>query len=182
MTIRKKPIPWHRRDDESEHAWAAFQSYLEQRSPRSLDRVHAEGYAVSRAASSAFLEMYDWQFRVTAYDNHLQHVRDQEAQAVAKYSSADRAVDNEHLVATGAAILRRELSKILAACHATEGPGLLKPEVVLKAIPEFIRISRLLAGEATSIDGAADYDDLSLEQLKRIEEAVRAEKKATKKK
>lgn len=180
--MSKKLVPWHRRPDETEQTHAAFQSYLEQRAPRSLDRVHAGGFAVSRSTAIAYSELYDWQFRVTAYDNHLQHVRDQEAQAVARYTSADRAVDNEHLVATGAAILRRELSKILAACHATEGPGLLKPEVILKAIPEFVKISRLLAGESTSIDGVADYDDLSLEQLKKIEDAVRAETKAAKRK
>lgn len=163
---------WLRQWGETEGEYVAFKHYLEQTPPRALSRIPP---SIRPVALARVADRHDWFNRVIAYDRTMQRVRDAERQEVARYTAHDRQVANEQLLAASASILTRELAKLLAASEATEAAGLIKPEALLKAIPDFVKLSRLLGGETTSNDStAADpYAGATLQQLQQIAEILK---------
>ncbi|HSX99704.1 MAG TPA: hypothetical protein VLG91_20290 [Streptomyces sp.] len=66
----KEPYPWIRRDDETEHAYANFQSYLRMGTGRTLAKA-AQKIGKTTQALGEFSRKHDWVERCRAYDRHI---------------------------------------------------------------------------------------------------------------
>jgi hypothetical protein len=67
---KQEPYPWIRRDDETEHAYENFQSYLRMGTGRTLAKA-AQKIGKTTQALGEFSRKHEWVERCRAYDRHI---------------------------------------------------------------------------------------------------------------
>lgn len=162
-------VAWARWVGESAEEYAAFMAYLEQPAPRSLTRVTVAGYAWPTSKASQASRTFAWGARVAAHDEHMTAIRDQERESIARLGARDRQLEHERLLAMASQLIGRELHKLLAVAMQSEAPGIVRAETLLSKLPEIIKASRLVGGEATEHTSTDNpFEGATLDQLQRI--------------
>ena len=107
-----------------------------------------------------------WHDRVTAYDNHMDEVFQQEREALVRQGGARLAAEQMALLQTGKDAVEIELEKLLALAKDSEHAA-LKPGELVKLMETVLKYQRLVAGESTEIvEEKRDLSDMSDDELK----------------
>ena len=157
--------PWHRRDDEEDAAYMAFEKYRDQPLPRTFSAVtDSRSMKVPEGTLCFWSARYAWKARVLAYDRWISAVVDAERAAALAMKAKDFAPANVKIATTLQATAILEAQKLLE--QARRSPGMLKVRDALKLADLAIKVSRLICGETTEhvevtqvdLSGASDEE------------------------
>lgn len=133
--------PWSRQPREGEKAWLAFQGFLNQDPPRSIERLAQEHGKTSAHNYYQWSSKYRWPLRVNAYDGWLVRAHDQETLATIKE------MNDRH------ANLAKAMSGKVAARLARLEPSELSPGELGRWMQVIAMVERLARGEVTERTG-----------------------------
>lgn len=161
--------PWERQDGEPDTAYQAFQGYFLQVPPRRM--AHAS-VRHSTAELSRLYNEWRWEERATAYDRHVQRIRQAERDAMLQQDEKERLAKMVAVLETTGEIISREMAKLLRDSLATEASGLVRPGDLNKLLGQWVTLQRLIHGESTENVATVDarLENLTPEELRTLRE------------
>lgn len=168
---------WDRAEGEPDEAFAWWVAYRDQPPPRRLYRLRRPGVVIpTLGVKHELCNTWNWIARAKAWDDHLDALRQSEAEAVIGQSARDIAVQEKTLISRVRELALMEVEKLLdtaAECEASSVPAPL----TLKLAEAAIKLARLDRGETTENVGVAgpDLSKLTIDEVRLL---LALEKKA----
>ncbi len=161
--------PWEQYASENEQEFRAFLDYLESPLPR---RVMALRGAYPTAQLGTWSKKNRWGERARAWDEHLAAIELKELETAAANKGRTRAVQLGNALDNLATYLERETAKMVRDSRGSVHT-VMKPNEVSRMVEVADKITRLDAGQATSIlRSDVDLSKLTPEQLEKLDELL----------
>lgn len=162
--------PWDRQQTDTDESFLWFQAYRDCTPPRRLDRVRTSVPGKVAPPLQALLEWFGsgaWAERASAYDAHLDQIRQQEREDAVRAGAREAAeADEQALVKDIRELALREVGKMVATSVQSEAET-LRPGEVIKLAELGIKLGRLQRGENTEQVGhALDLSGVTPEALR----------------
>lgn len=177
-----RPQPWERQGGlwdaadgqrmpaDTDRSWAFFKAYRDLKGPRRLDRIRfaspGGGLGPTLAELKELHDTYGWRERVTAYDQHMDSVAQEEAEAIVRHTSKERMAEHLGLCQDALELASAELAKYIQASREGSAQGLLKVGEIAKLMELGIKLGRLVKGESTeSVEVKGDLVPPTAEEI-----------------
>ena len=174
-------LPYERRENETDPAWAAFVVYRDMGLDRSLTKV-SQAAGKDRSLMEKWSSGHEWRKRVIAYDMEA----DRRSRIGALKGVEDMRRRQTKLALLAQDLVTLELSKLVEGAKKHAGASTVDPALVAKLLETSTKLERVVRGEPGEIieTHSADAVDLSgattddLRALKRIKVSIAARRAA----
>jgi hypothetical protein len=167
---------WLRQACDTDESWDAFKAYRDMAPPRNMARIYVNRVQVPIAKVSSWLRDHNWRDRCRAYDNHMEEILITQREDFLRQKTVEITADWMCALKDAREIIAKELMRLRQTSEESDGPGLLKPNELVRLMDMVIKYDRLLRGESTEqIDTKVDLSQLSVEdlrELKRMHEKI----------
>lgn len=171
------PELWEKQPEETDEEFEAFRAYRDMTAPRKLRFLVRPSNNIFYPIALTRRWFHDgaWEIRVNAWTKHLDSLILSERVEAQRVDAVEIAEEHRALLAKSRALAHAEIAKLLARAEIDGGLGLLKPAETIKLLEVTVKLDRLVNGESTE-NVQTDYSNLSLEELRVLEELERKAK------
>lgn len=162
--------PWVRQPCDTDLTWALFSEYLAQPLPR---RLHALGRRVGFTIDQIEILAWEdaWKERATAWDRHLDALRDRTIEEVTQEDARQRALRQGRVGKKLQVLAEREIDKLAKIMSRDEMPGAITFREAIRAAQVGVHIERLALGESTErVETGPNLENLTLDELRSLRE------------
>ena len=163
-------------------SWLFFRAYRDAKGSRALSRIRycgwENGARVGTPTLDQMLTWYKagkWSTRAMKWDAHLDTLRTEESELIARKTAADAELDHKRLLDTLGQTAQIEADKALGKAASTDEATMRQGDLT-KLVDQVIKGERLIHGQVTErVERKVDLSGLSPEELAVLDKVILAQ-------